>query len=309
VEKKEKDECKVYFLCLIGWPCLLEATDLGDLKKFFKENHPSLGDVEEKEKYGNCDWIVRKFKQDENQVKNRGIWKIISDAKVGYYHSRIIFEFNLKKNSSIDLISPPTRMVQFRKIRKGLSELIKSFLKGKLITKIGEIIYSNDIQCKKPHIFIYPIFELKKTSKRKTYFKISKGKEPFSLASTCFYTKLDDRLRLRDVKMRLSGAQIITTKMSKWFFNKLINITFHEGLYRQRSDRELKNKNSSNDIYFGMENRLEDFAQNLLTIFHQYSSDLNRRKNQWFALIMTIVGICAGILYFVFNYLLSKGII
>ena len=93
--------------------------------------------------------------------------------------------------------------------------------------------------------------------------------------------------------------------MSKWFFETLVNIVFHEGLYRQTRDKKLIRKYGNKKIYRNLENRLEDFASSLMTIFHQYSSDYSRHKIQKIALIASITGLILGLLYFICSFFIK----
>lgn len=209
------------------------------------------------------------------------IGDIASSVELGFYHSRLIFKF--------DLVSPPFDILGIREVRKRLESEIEDFCKDSVI----EIIKAYNKDAKEPYIFVYPIFEL---NVQENFWKFE-GRKPYSLPTTCFYTVLDDisrRLRGRKVKIRISGAKIIASDMSEWFFNNLVNMVFHEGLYRQTRDKdELKHRGP---IYNGLENRLEDFAGKLMTTFHEYSSEYVRRNIQKIALGATIAGILLAVL-------------
>ena len=102
--------------------------------------------------------------------------------------------------------------------------------------------------------------------------------------------------------MRISGAQIIATNMSEWFFETLVNIVFHEGLYRQIRDEKLIERDENKLICRNLENRIENFAGNLMTIFHQYSSHYSTRNLQKIALSASVIGIAIGFLYFIYRF-------
>ena len=274
---EKKNVCYIYFLCLINWHKILESGELNQIENHIKEigeSHELIGD-----------WIKVNlgWEKDINTI---------SKSELGFYHSRIIFKFRLKEQ--------PKNIAEIRKIREEIEEKIKIFCEDEkkgIIKQIKQI-------AKPPYIFTYPIFELEKD----VQFWKSPGQRPYSLQTTCFYTKLDDRKRSfffkgKNVKMRISGAQIITTRMSRWFFETLVNIVFHEGLYRQTRDDKLRERHKDTLIYKNLENRLEDFASSLMTIFHQYSSDYHRRRMQRIALrasiIIPIIGFILGFLYFV----------
>lgn len=208
---------------------------------------------------------------------------IISNAELGFYHSRLIFKF--------DLLSAPKSIAGIRELRKAIESKIES----SCINQIIPAIKKYNKEAKEPHIFVYPIFELCPNA---DFWKFQ-GTKPYSLPTTCFYTELDDATRLlrrKKVKMRISGAKIVASNMSEWFFNNLVNIVFHEGLYRQARDKGQLSANKP--IYNGLENRLEDFAAKLMTIFHEYSSEYVRRSIQEIALIAAIIGILLTILNF-----------
>lgn len=200
----------------------------------------------------------------ENDINLKNI---LTKSNLGFYHSRLIFWLKLKE--------APKTVTKIRRIRVKLENKIKEFCQNEIIKEIKEI----NKETKGPLIFIYPIFELY----REDRFWSLERKRPYSLPTTCFFTKLDDR-ESKDVEMRISGAKIITMDMSNWFFEILVNIVFHEGLYRQTRDKKLKIRHLKKDIYVGLENRLEDFASKLMTIFHQYSTAYSRREIQKTAL-------------------------
>lgn len=156
--------------------------------------------------------------------------------------------------------------------------------------KIAPAIKSYNTEAHAPYIFIYPIFEL---NIQDDFWNFKKEK-PYSLPTTCFYTELAD-LKGKNIKMRISGAKTISSDMSYWFFNNLINIIFHEGLYRQTRDKKNGNLLSKEPVYTGLENRLEDFAGKLMTTFHEYTSENLRRRIAGIALYASIVGIILAI--------------
>ncbi len=279
VNLEKKKASYLYFLCLINWHKILESEELNQIKNYIKE----IGELHEL--IG--DWIKVNlgWEKDIN---------MISKSELGFYHSRLIFKFRLRE--------PPKDIAEIREIREEIEEKIKIFCEDEkkgIIKQIKQI-------AKPPYLFTYPIFELGKGAE----FWRSPQQRPYSLQTTCFYTKLDDRKRSfffkgKKVQMRISGAQIIATRMSRWFFETLVNIVFHEGLYRQTRDDKLKERHKNTLIYRNLENRLEDFASSLMTMFHQYSSDYHRRRIQRIALrasiIIPMIGFILGFLYFIFK--------
>jgi len=267
----------VYYLCLIHWQKVLTNEELNifneDVKNLDKsrENYQSLND----------NWTKIQLQWENDEIFK----EIISESELGFYHSRLIFKFRLK--------GTPNTLMEVREKRINLETKIEQFCQEEII----EIIKKIDKDAKAPIIFIYPIFELN----RKENFWNFERKRPFSLPTTCFYTKLDDPDG-KKVQMRISGAKIIAMDMSDWFFETLVNIIFHEGLYRQTRDKNKKIVESNKQIYGGLENRLEDFASKLMTTFHEYSSDNIRRKIQKLALWATIFGILLGIAFFWVNF-------
>jgi hypothetical protein len=217
---------------------------------------------------------------------------IIRDIKIGFYHSRLIFRFNLKV--------VPENIEKFREIRAKINERVKDYLDNKIIKAMEKYVENG----KNPRIFFYPIFEIQRNE---AFWKDFGEFKPYSSATTCFYTKLDDprgrewwlRLTLigqavsvlypKEVKMRVSGGSVVTTKMSKWFFWNLTNIIFHEGLYRQSRPIGLsKDLFEDKGVYYGLENRLEDFASRLMDTFHDLSSTRIRGVIAQIALIVAI---------------------
>lgn len=271
---EKKNTNYVYFLCLIDWANVLKSEELNEIKDHIKGLGKSLEPI--------GDWI----KVDLGWEKKINT---ISKSELGFYHSRLIFKFRLQKH--------PESITEIRKIREELEEEIRYFCEEKgIIKKIKEI---KDKTAKPPYIFTYPIFELNRKGK---FWKIPEQR-PYSFQTTCFYTELYDKEDKKYVNMRISGGQIIATDMSKWFFETLVNIIYHEGLYRQTRDEELKEQHENDLIYRNLENRLEDFASRLMEIFHQYSSEYRSRKIQrnalYTSIIISIVGILLGILYFI----------
>jgi hypothetical protein len=250
-----------YFLCLIDWETkILSPEELKDFTNKIIESSARTID----------DWKIKPLSWPK-------LADIISNVELGFYHSRLIFKFDL--GSALKDIS------QIREIRKKLESKIEDFCIKKVIPHAKPYIK----EPKEPHIFIYPIFELN----IREHFWRFEGQKPYSLPTTCFFTKLDDP-EGKSVKMRISGAKIVASNMSEWFFNNLVNIVFHEGLYRQtRKKDELPLKEP---VYKGLENRLEDFASKLMTTFHEYSSEYIRRKIQKTALAAAII---AGVFTFI----------
>lgn len=283
VESKKKNKNVVYFLCLINWKKILKTGKPEQIEKYL-ENIGILPRKIGDWKKIDLDW--------ENRVAT------ISKSEIGFYHSRLIFQFLLKE--------PINSISDVRKIREALEDEIRNFCGDH-----GEGFIANiKDKANKPYIFYYPLFELNKEEK----FWKSPDERPYSLQTTCFYTELHDLkkkfirnvIKRKDVKMRISGAQVITTNMSDLFFYRLINIIFHEGLYRQTRDEKLNKGHKCELIHGDLENRLEDFASRLMTIFYQYSNDYYRRGLQLIALWASMFGLGLGLLYFILRLCLQK---
>lgn len=259
----------VYYLCLIDWHKILTNEEMHNFKKVIK----NLDKSPENNESSDEDWIKIKLEwENDDDLK-----KIISESDLGFYHSRLIFSLKLTK--------APKTVTETRKIRIKLEKKIRAFFQNELIKEIKKI--TKDVNGML--IFIYPIFELY----RKEKFWDFERKRPYSLPTTCFFTKLNDRKK-KYVKMRISGAKIITMDMSIWLFEILVNIVFHEGLYRQTREKNLKLQQSEEKIYGGLENRLEDFASKLMTIFHQYSSAYSVGRIQRIAVGVSIISLILG---------------
>ena len=132
----------------------------------------------------------------------------------------------------------PKEILGIRNLRFVIEKKIVAYLEENVIPQMSK--YSQ-----RPRIFIYPIVE----AKNKESFWNFGTQKPYSMPTTCFYTELDDprqgklswfvnSLKPRKIKMRVSGAKIITSEMSDWFFWNLVNIVFHEGLYRQSRESD-----------------------------------------------------------------------
>jgi hypothetical protein len=218
-------------------------------------------------------WYIKKL--DWQKKTNK-----IENTSLGYYHSRLIFQSSL--------VSVPPDILGVRKLREELENVVKEFLENEVLPRMKSYTPV-------PRIFIYPIFNL---GSDETFWK-SNEERTYSLHTTCFYTELDDpkgrrlgwfgnSLRSKKVNIRISGAKIITSEMSNWFFWNLINLVFHEGLYRQSRET---NKFVGEGVYPGLENRLEDFASSLIATFHDLTSTRVQDLIAKFALVLTILGI------------------
>lgn len=245
----------IYYLCLINWHRILTDKEMDEFKEAIERLDKSPRITESTSE----DWTKIKLEWENDDNLN----DILSESTLGFYHSRLIFWLKLK--------NAPKTITKIRRIRIKLEDKIKEFCQNEIIKEIEKI----NKETKGPLIFIYPIFELN----REEQFWTIERKRPFSLPTTCFFTKLDD-IESNYVEMRISGAKIISMDMSDWFFEILVNIVFHEGLYRQTRDKKLKIRHLKEDIYGGLENRLEDFASKLMTIFHQYSTTYSGREIQ-----------------------------
>ena len=282
-----------YYLALLDWreeidrpPRILHPKELSD---FTKEVIPSP--------------------QPENGWSTTGLtWAglndIVINIRMGFYHSRLIFRFDLKK--------VPEKLHEIREIRRKLKERVEKYLNKKIISAMEKYV-------KNPRVFLYSIFEIRRGE---LFWKSFGEQKPYSSATTCFYTRLDDprgrewwlRLPLigqiasvllpKKVRMRVSGASIITTETSSWFFWNLINIIFHEGLYRQSRPIGLsKDLFLSKGVYYGLENRLEDFAGRLMDTFLDLSSIRVRSLIAKIALIIAILGFLFAVIQFVYPYI------
>jgi len=265
----------VYFLCLIDWGKILKDKDLTECTE--KIIHTPERQID--------GWAIRSL----DWAKLPELADIISNAELGFYHSRLIFKFDLK--------STPKDLRGIRRHREKLESKIEDFC----LEKIIPVIKSYSKFTRKPFIFTYPIFELNRLER---FWKFEKRK-PYSLPTTCFFTELNDPKGLlffgRTVKMRISGAKVIASDMSNWFFENLVSIIFHEGLYRQARDKERKklpSRMTKRAVYNGLENRLEDFADKLMATFHEYSSEHIRRRIAWIALLASGIGIIFTIVNF-----------
>jgi len=272
-----------YFLCLIDWENM--NLDSKENQGFAEKILGSGYEVIE-------DWMVK-------SLSWANLDDIVSSIKLGFYHSRLIFQF--------DLVSAPNKLSGIRELRKKIEKAIEDFCIKTVIVAMK--FYRPTLS--QPHIFVLPIFELKNENS----FWDSKFSKPFSMATTCFYTAIDDRssgLIGREVKARISGAKIVTTKMSNWFFYNLVDLVFHEGLYRQARDKQLKRGiftvPCTKSLCYGLENRLEDFASHFMSTFHAYSSEYVRRNIQRIALVAAVIAIVISALSLIVAILnLTKG--
>jgi len=270
----------MYVLCLIDWETKnLKSDEYKNITEEIMGSQPKT--------IGN--WAIKELDmKNQNNLSNR-----ILSAELGFYHSRFIFKFELE--------SPFNKISDIRDFREAIQSKINEYCNKK---KIIEIIKKYRKGLKKPHIFCYSVFELDGKS---DFWKSEK--RPFSMETTCFYTELEDSSSWRRiilgligrnrVKMRISGPKIISTPMTKWFFNNIVNLVFHEALYPLSRDKNiLKNE----DIHYGLEQRLEIFASALLKDFHSYSSVHLKHNLQNIAFILSLIGGIIGIISFVLYF-------
>jgi hypothetical protein len=264
-----------YYLVLLDWSGTILSPD--QLKSFTEEIMPSVPSPINS-------WATKSLLL-PNLKDN------VSNLTVGYYHSRLIFRGNL--------ITVPTNIFEVRQLRTKLENELNDFVSSEIIPKMAK--YTNG-----PRIFSYSVFEIR----NKSLFWQFKREKTYSLPTTCFYTELDDPrhgwinfliniLRPKKVKVRISGAKIITSEMSDWFFWNLTNIVFHEGLYRQSRDSNLQRRHMNT----GLENRLEDFANNLMTSFYQLSNTRVQDLIARLIVVLTIVGLIVAAAQFAFPFL------
>jgi hypothetical protein len=82
VNSKEKKTNYVYFLCLINWQTILTSEKLKQIEDYIENEGTTPKKI--------VDWI--KIDLDwENTIKE------ISKSELGFYHSRLLFKFRLKK--------------------------------------------------------------------------------------------------------------------------------------------------------------------------------------------------------------------
>lgn len=260
----------MYYLALLDWrETILGAEAMRKFSESIVTPSPPQTDG----------WVIDSLDWPYLKDKIKKTIKIkIKNIVIGYYHSRIIFRF--------DLDSSPKGIFEFRMLREQIEQEVKKFLSGTVIQAMKSYVNV-------PRIFIYPIFELQS---KEAFWKSFGEQKPYSSATTCFYTKLDDPkgkgpivnvLCPKKVRMRVSGGSVITTEMSNWFFLNLTNIVFHEGLYRQSREKE---RFHYENVYAGLENRLEDFASSLMTTFYEFSSSRVQDSIARYVLALTILG-------------------
>lgn len=262
---------RAFFLCLLNWQGIFLTNK--QMKLFAKQ-------ILKLKIEGKGGW----FKGSIKFAKIRGVEP---DVEIGYYHSRLIFRFKIR------LI--PKTMLLARQLRANLQRAVDGFINSKITNE-----NMDKIGIPMPKFFIYPIFQIKRDEE---FWKIESD-VTYSLPTTCFYADFVDPwgrfwllnvLLPKTVHMRISGAKIIASEMSKHFFWHLVNIVFHEGLYRQSRlkddalNRFFRTEEIKTGILYGLENRLEDFADRLTTVFHERVASELSSRNAFVVLILTIV--------------------
>lgn len=261
----------LYYMCLLDWggAVLDEATHKVIAQSIMPDGEETNG------------WRVT-WKED-TKLRAHGVKpRFLS----GFYHSRVILRF--------ELAGCPKTISQVREIRQAIEDFTASYLQESIFPQAWKAsrIY--------PKAFTYPVFELTARCRLWKFAKTS----PYTLPTTCFYTDLRDPEQPRwcflripglrrlakaflpaTVKMRISGAKLITSPMSEWFFWNLTNLVYHEGLYRQSREQQI----SSGKVYKGLEVRLEDFADRVMTSFSQSVANVVQRTLSWWLLLLTIL--------------------
>lgn len=261
----------LYYMCLLDWggAVLDEATHQNVAHSIMPNIEPTEG------------WYITQG--EDSGLQRHGVKP---EFLCGFYHSRVILRF--------ELAARPKTISQVREIRQAIEGFTETYLKETIFPKIRIIsgIY--------PKAFIYPVFELNDDC---PFWKFGKA-SPYTFQTTCFYTDLRDPefprwsfLQIRGiripakaffpatVKIRISGAKIITSPMSEWFFWNLTNLVYHEGLYRQQREQQI----SSDVVYKGLEVRLEDFADRLMASFSQSITNVVQRTLTWWLVLLTIL--------------------
>jgi len=157
-------------------------------------------------------------------------------------HSRIIINVNYYEQ----LYNNLKTFKEIRNIREDVMNKIDCYLER----KTEELMKKDSIKKKfkkgfpKPFIFRYPLIILDekngfyenamKKDKEKTWQNV-----PWDISTTCFFTVLPDTNRKwwnfgkdRKISMRISGASLITRKISKNLEQNLINLLYQTGLYK-----------------------------------------------------------------------------
>src|SRR5439155_5456610 len=205
--------------------------------------------------------------------------KSASDALVLVTHSRLIIKFSLRSE---------IRFNSLKRIREARDELVEAVRKYLTIVQLemAHTISFSDSQG--PRIFFYVILELSSSMfwrGRSGFWRghSLEGPQPATLSTTCFYTRLPDLgkryiVKPKELRMRISGAMIVTQKMSSWFFWNLSNAVFHQGLYKQERQESINDRYKDPGVYYGLENRLEVFADHVTNSFSQLlSANLSAR--------------------------------
>jgi hypothetical protein len=269
----------LYYMCLLDWKGVV--LDEKTHKVIASVVAPNGQEVE--------GWYVLEKK--DSLLKGKGVKP---EFFLGFYHSRIIFRF--------ELTECPKNISRVREIRQEIENYIESYLKDNILSQLQKLsnIY--------PRAFLFPVFEL---NSHCPIWKFG-GTSPYILPTTCFYTALSDPKRPRrawldipflrtfvtilspaTVQIRASGGKIITSPMSEWFFWNLTNLIYHEGLYRKcREQPKGKAK-----VYKGLEEHIEHLADRLLTSFSQSVANVVRvNLNLWLVSLTILLIVVTAIL-------------
>lgn len=271
----------LYYMCLIDWGGRVLSELTSEHAKIAKAIIP-----EGKQKDG---WLVAWWR--DEKLKDKGAEP---EYLCGYYHSRLIFRFKL--------ISAPKKIAEVRVIREKVGKFIEDYLKEKVFPDVTEASNLG----KEAKAFIYPVFELKSDCSLWRFGQTL----PYTLQTTCFYTKLRDtgrrlwllgmipglsRIFRSQVQMRISGAKLVTSQMSDEFFVNLVNVVYHEGLYRQSREKGIL----PGQVHKGLELRLEKFADELMTSFSQsLANTMSASLNTWLLFLTILIIILTVVLAF-----------
>ena len=243
-EASKLNGVRMHFLCLLtNERLILSPKEMDDIRSHIRsvlsDNNPTWG------YNGTKAWVVwergakeriinnlrelqEKYKK-ESSLLEKKLGEVLDvcdklQAYLGYYHSRIIVSVYVPSIAVEGLRD-------IRNIRKILGDSIKTILED-FLKEVKEHPPAHPVNC----IRCYPLVEIgEELFNRLKSEELKDEQREYGFESTCFYYDIPDvaraRIKIPKVRMRVSGAKTIFSKMSDQLFWDLVNLIYYHGLY------------------------------------------------------------------------------
>jgi len=207
---------------------------------------------------------------------------------LGYYHSRIIV--------SIYVPSMKLEGLQdIRNLRKVLSDSIEIILND-FLEQIKKDPPSHPVK----YVRCYPLVEIGESLFDGVITEEQKeNQREYGFESTCFYYDIPDvarsRIKVRKVKMRVSGAKIILSKISDKLFWDLVNLVYYHGLYSYKPPQTTHGEGEGITFYL-YDQLLARLAEEIHREFSRLANTLLTRRYMIIALMLSAISISIAVI-------------